>query len=83
MEDGWFHWRLSQILSTGDCLDLSGTGGTIDPVTVDTICATIPAPGATALAARNVPCRLDLASARLISWVVRLRANQEGESQEV
>jgi len=46
-----YHWRLSPNPS-GEliCIDLSGTGGIIDSVTVDTLCAAIPAPGAVILA---------------------------------
>jgi hypothetical protein len=46
-----FHWRVTpNPLSESLCFDLSGTGGLIDSVTVDTLCRAIPAPGAIVLA---------------------------------
>jgi hypothetical protein len=46
-----FHWRITpNPLSESICIDLSGTGGMIDSVAVDTRCGAIPAPGAIVLA---------------------------------
>lgn len=59
---GVFHWRLSpNPFNELICLDFSGTGGIIDSVTVDTICA-IPVPGAMALAGIGVG---------LLGWIRR------------